>query len=208
MTTSTTSKTTSSLALLLALATWLATPVGEAHATEARQVVQQATDEILAVLRNEGLSDPAKRTRIEEIAYANFDFERMAKLALARSYKKLDETQRMEFQEEFRRHLALTYGRSIGTYSDEGIEIGDSRTHKNGDETVTGKVVGGKHDGATLGWRMRRRDETWKVIDVVIEGVSMIANFRSQVQDIVNSKGPVALIVQLREKNNAVASAE
>ncbi len=103
MTTSTTLKTTSRLALLL-LATWLAAPVGEARAVEARQVVQQATDEILAVLRNHELTDSAKRTRIEEIAYANFDFERMAKLALARSYKKLDETQRLEFQQEFRRH--------------------------------------------------------------------------------------------------------
>ncbi len=208
MTTSTTSKTTSSLVLLLVLASWLATPLGEAHALEARQVVQQATDEILAVLRNHELTDSAKRTRIEEIAYANFDFERMAKLALARSYKKLDETQRLEFQQEFRRHLALTYGRSIETYSDEDIEIGSPRTHKNGDETVAGKVVGGKNDGATLAWRMRRRDETWKVIDVVIEGVSMIANFRAQVQDIVKRKGPAALIEQLREKNNAAASAE
>lgn len=207
MTTSTTLKTTSRLALLL-LATWLAAPVGEARAVEARQVVQQATDEILAVLRNHELTDSAKRTRIEEIAYANFDFERMAKLALARSYKKLDETQRLEFQQEFRRHLALTYGRSIETYSDEDIEIYNSRTHKNGDETVAGKVVGGKNDGATLDWRMRRRDETWKVIDVVIEGVSMIANFRAQVQDIVKKKGPAALIEQLREKNNAAASAE
>lgn len=208
MTTSTTSKTTSSLVLLLVLASWLATPLGEAHALEARQVVQRATDEILVVLRNHELTDSAKRTRIEEIAYANFDFERMAKLALARSYKKLDETQRLEFQQEFRRHLALTYGRSIETYSDEDIEIGSSRTHKNGDETVAGKVVGGKNDGATLDWRMRRRDETWKVIDVVIEGVSMIANFRAQVQDIVKKKGPAALIEQLREKNNAAASAE
>ncbi len=207
MTTSTTLKTTSRLALLL-LATWLAAPVGEARAVEARQVVQQATDEILAVLRNRELTDEAKRTRIEEIAYANFDFERMAKLALARSYKKLDETQRSEFQQEFRRHLALTYGRSIGAYSDETIEIGSARTHKNGDVTVAGKVVGGKNDGATIDWRMRQRDETRKMIDVVVEGVSMIANFRAQVQDIVKSKGPAALIAQLREKNDAAASAE
>lgn len=207
MTTSTTLKTTSRLALLL-LATWLAAPVGEARAVEARQVVQQATDEILAVLRNKELSDEAKRTRIEEIAYANFDFEIMAKLALARSYKKFDETQRSEFQQEFRRHLALTYGRSIGAYSDETIELGSSRTHKNGDVTVAAKVVGGKNDGATIDWRMRQRDETWKMIDVVVEGVSMIANFRAQVQDIVKNRGPAALIAQLREKNDAAASAE
>ena len=198
------------LALPLALVAWLVLPatVSAADVAEARAVVQQATDEILAVLRDDELTTGQKRTRIEEIAYANFDFERMAKLALARSYKKLDAEQRVAFQKEFRRHLALTYGRSIEAYSDEGIAIGSTREHKNGDVTVAGSVVGGKNDGVMIDWRMRKRDDSWKAIDVVIEGVSMIANFRSQVQDIVKSKGPAALIAQLRDKNNASASAE
>lgn len=212
MTTSTTSKTTrSSGALLLALGIWLAwpaTPAGADPSADARAVVKQAADEILGILRDDALDLDQKRSRIEQIAYDNFDFERMAKLALARSYKKLDPKQREEFQAEFRRHLALTYGRNLEAYSDEGLEIGEQREHKNGDVTVSGVVVGGKNDGATIDWRMRRRNADWKAIDVVIEGVSMIANFRSQVQDIVKSKGPAELITQLREKNDASEDGE
>lgn len=193
----------SSLALLL-LASCLILPAAEVQAS-AREVVVQTVDEVLLILRDDKLTLDDKRARIEQIAYDSFDFERMAKLALARSYKKLDPTQREEFQAEFRRHLALTYGRNLGNYSDEGLEIGDVREHKNGDVTVAGKVVGGKNDGTTIDWRMRKREDSWKAIDVVIEGVSMIANFRSQVQDIVKSKGPAALIAQLREKNDASA---
>ena len=189
-----------SLAVLLAICT------ATAHAQDARAVVQAATDEAVAILRDDALDQDQKRAKLEQIAYANFDFERMAKLALARSYRKLDEAQRVEFQKEFRRHLALTYGRSIAAYSDEGIEVGEPREHKNGDVTVPGTVVGGKNSGATVSLRMRKRDGTWKAIDVIIEGISLIANFRSQVQDIVKSKGPAALIAQLREKNDAKAN--
>jgi len=211
--TSTTSKTTSRLrrisiaALALSLGLAAALPVGEVRAQDARTAVQSGVDDVLAILRSDGLPLDQKRKQIEDIAYQSFDFERMSKLALARSYKKLDADQRVQFQEEFKRHLALTYGRSLENYSDEGIAIGDTREHKNGDVTVLGKIVGGKNEGATIDWRMRTRDDTWKVIDVIIEGVSLIANFRSQVQEIVSSKGPAALILQLRHKNDAEQNA-
>jgi phospholipid transport system substrate-binding protein len=205
--TSTTSKTTSRRLSIAAIALGLglaaALLAGETRAEDARAVVQRGADDVLVILRDDSLSLDQKREKIEDIAYDTFDFERMSKLALARSYKKLDADQRVQFKEEFKRHLALTYGRSLETYSDEGIAIGNTREHKNGDVTVLGKVVGGMHDGATIDWRMRTRDDTWKVIDVIIEGVSLIANFRSQVQEIVRSKGPAALIVQLRDKNDA-----
>jgi phospholipid transport system substrate-binding protein len=193
------------VALLLALVLGSAAAI-QADPGGARAVVQGAADETLLILRDDALTTGQKQRRIERVANENFDFERMAKLALARSYKKLDAAQRVEFQQEFRRHLSLTYGRSIDAYSDEGIKIGDTREHKNGDVTVLGKVIGGKHNGATVDWRMRQRDDDWKAIDVIVEGVSMIANFRSQVQDIVKVKGPAALIVQLREKNDATES--
>jgi phospholipid transport system substrate-binding protein len=53
-----------------------------------------------------------------------------------------------------------------------------------------------------MNYRMRDRDGEWYAIDVVIEGVSMIANFRSQVQEIVSQRGADGLIEALREKND------
>jgi phospholipid transport system substrate-binding protein len=62
-------------------------------------------------------------------------------------------------------------------------------------------VVGGAADGARLDYRMRARDGEWKVIDVVIERISLISNFRSQIQEVVSSEGPERVIEILREKN-------
>ena len=62
---------------------------------DARAVVQKMADDALAIMRNDGLPLAEKRKQIEDIAYRSLDFERMSKLALARSYKKLDEDQRV-----------------------------------------------------------------------------------------------------------------
>jgi phospholipid transport system substrate-binding protein len=61
--------------------------------------------------------------------------------------------------------------------------------------------VGGEFDGVELDYRLRQRDGEWKVIDVVIEGVSLIANFRSQFREVVGQKGPDGLLEQMRAKN-------
>ena len=58
-----------------------------------------------------------------------------------------------------------------------------------------------------VAYRMRNNDGKWRAIDVIVEGVSMIANFRSQIQEIVSSKGADQLIVTLREKNSRDATA-
>jgi phospholipid transport system substrate-binding protein len=109
----------------------------------------------------------------------------------------------VQFQEEFKRHLSLTYGRQIEKYtSDEKIEIGEARAEPNKDVTVRTRVVGGAAgDGLRIDYRLRADGGDWKIIDVIPEGVSLIQNFRSQVQEIVTQKGVGQLIQTLHEKN-------
>jgi len=173
-----------------------------ADATSApRAVIQTAMDEVIQVLRSKDLQQTERQDRIEKIAYARFDFDRMSRLVLAKNYRKLDEGQRDAFAEEFRKHLSLTYGRRVESYSNESIEIGDARLEKNKDVTVKTTILGGSADGVLIEYRMRPTDGEWRVIDVIIEGVSLIANFRSQIQDIIRNEGADQLIEKLRQKN-------
>jgi len=188
-------------ALFLILILSAAPSAAPAVEEDARAVVEATVAEALEVLRNDDLSSEAKRGRLEEIAYRRFDFERMSRLVLARGWKKLSEQQRTDFQVEFRRHIGLTYGRALDNYADESLAVGDVRKHSNGDVTVESSVVGGSHDGARVDYRMRERDQQWYAIDVIVEGVSLVSNFRSQVQEILRNKGPERLIDALREKN-------
>ncbi len=171
----------------------------------ARSTLSDTVDEVLDVLRDPDGTD-AKLVRLEAITDRRFDFPRMTKLVLGRNRKKLSEEQQVEFQHEFKRHLTITYGNRIEGFAEEQIEIGDARLERNGDVTVKTKIVGGAADGLLVDYRMRESEGSWGIIDVVIEGVSLVQNFRAQIQDIVSSKGADQLIVELRAKNQSSAS--
>lgn len=192
-------------ALVAALLTLSLT--GAAQLT-ASGTVEAVVREVLAVLRDGALDMKTKQDKVEAIAEENFDFDLISKLVLGRSWRKLSEEQRAEFQVEFKRHLSLSYGRQIDAYSDEQVDVVGNQSHSNGDVTVKTQIVGGGADGATVNYRMRERDDRWYAIDVIIEGVSMISNFRSQIQGIMSNRGPEHLIQTLREKNDEKAKAE
>ncbi len=194
----------------LSLAVILAAQVAVAglDPDSAKLAVREVVDSALEVLRDKSLSQAQRRQKIQDIASERFDFKRISKLVLARNWKKLSPEQRDEFLVEFEQHLSLTYGRRLARFSSETVEIGDVVEHSNGDVTVRSKIVGGQADGVTLDYRMRERDGEWFAIDLIIENVSMIANFRSQIQEIVSARGADGLIDDLRKKNQKEAQLE
>jgi len=192
-------------AVLLSGLLFGATP---AASETASGVVQSTVDEVLEVLRQQQLSVDERRGEIEQIAYARFDFETMGKLVLARNWKKFDEGQREAFIAEFKRHLSRSYGTRISRYEQEKVEVAGERKEKRGDVTVLTIIRGGQFDGSAVDYRMRNREDTWRVIDVIIEGVSLVSNFRSQFKDIVSKDGAEGLIAQLKSRNDSPASAE
>jgi len=190
----------------LLLSICMALPV-RAAPDAARGVIEKAMNEVITVLEDKKLPQAQRQKRIEDIAYARFDFDRMSRLVLAKNYKQLDDAQRDAFAQEFKKHLSLTYGRRVESYSNESVQVGEARAEKNGDVSVKTKVLGGQAaDGIAIEYRMRENSGEWKVIDVIIEGVSLIANFRSQIQDIIRNEGIEQLITKLRQKNEERAA--
>jgi phospholipid transport system substrate-binding protein len=196
------------LAAALAVASLPGTPAAaeEDPAAAATSSVSEIMDRVLAIGREAGLSPAEKRARIEEIAVEKFAWTTMSRLVLARNWRKLSEPQQAEFVEEFRKHLSLTYGRRLEQIGDERVDIGQARVASNGDVTVRTTIIGGTADGVVIDYRLRSIEGDWKAIDVIIEGVSLVSNFRSQTRDIVSSSGTDGLIAKLREKNARAAA--
>jgi phospholipid transport system substrate-binding protein len=175
---------------------------------EAKATLQSAVDETLSILNDKSLARDARLSRLENIALERFDFPKMTQLVLGKNRSQLNKQQQDEFMEEFKEHLSLTYGKQFDRYtSNEKIEIGDGRLESNKDVTVRMKITGGAapSEGVRIDYRMRHDTGKWLVIDVIPEGVSMVQNFRAQVQEIVTQKGVSQLIQTLREKNAARA---
>ncbi len=178
-----------------------AAPAEEAaNVAGARSAVQETVDEVMGILRDAALSQDDKKERVEAIAFDRFDFYAISRLVLARNWKKFSAEQRDAFQDAFRQHLSVTYRDTLDSFADETITIEGARIEPRGDVTVHTLVRGGS-DTTRVDYRMRQRDAGWKGIDVIVEGVSLVQNFRAQAQEIVSSEGPDALIQQLRDKN-------
>jgi phospholipid transport system substrate-binding protein len=166
------------------------------------QVVDGLANRVIPILQNKNLSGDQKREQIEQIAYDAMDFDTLSKLVLARNWSKFSPTQQGEFVELFKRHLSITYGRNVDNYKNERVQILSERKEGYGDVTVLTKILRGGGDAdVVVDYRLRQRDGRWKIIDVIVEGVSLVSNFRSQFQEIVANGGPDHLIALLKEKN-------
>ena len=181
----------------------LAQPEGEADSSTAapRAVVQDTVDQVLAVLDTPDLDESQRRARIEALAFSVFDFETVSRLVMARNWKKLDKAQRSVFVQEFKQYLSRNYGRRLERYEEAQVEVLGTRSEPRRDVTVLTRVVGGQYDGITMNYRLRERKSSWKVIDVVIEGVSMLANFRAQFAEVVSREGVDGLLEAIRTRN-------
>jgi phospholipid transport system substrate-binding protein len=172
-----------------------------AAAAGPRETMRETIDQVLAVLNDSSLDDDQRRASIEKIAYERFDMYTMSRLVLARAWKRFSPQQREEYIAEFKEYLANNYGGRINRYDQEEVEILGLREEPRGDVTVKTRIVGGEFENTLVDYRMRQKDDRWLVIDVVIEGISMVSNFRDQFKEVLSRGGPDHLIEKLREKN-------
>lgn len=166
---------------------------------EARRFIQKTIDDVLGILHDGGLSLEQKKDRVESIAYDRFDFVLISRFVLARNWNAMDEQQRQDFIDAFKKHLSATYRDTLDSFRDEKITVEGSRPEARGDVTVMTIVRQGSDD-TKVDYRLRKTDNGWQGIDVIIEGVSLVQNFRTQAQEIIGAQGVDALIQKLRDK--------
>jgi phospholipid transport system substrate-binding protein len=192
-------------AILLAL-----TPAyADDGASTARAVVESTSEQVIAILKDKTVPVDQRLDRLQQIAYQRFDFPTIGRLVLARGWNQLTPEQRSAFLEDFKRHLSLDYGRRIDSYTNQTVAVLGDRMESNGDATVRTQVLGVNGAEATVAvdYRLRKIDGQWLVIDIIVEGVSLVSSYRSQFQEIMASGGPTRLLQVLREKNAQAASA-
>ena len=186
------------------LVSWLlAFAAADVEPPSARDVVESQIKNALAVLRDAKLTPAQKREKISQIAQQNTDFQTLSRLTLGRYWRDLSADQQATFVEEFKKHLSNTYGKFLDGYGGEDVKVIGDHREPNGDWTVQMRIIGTingtRHDLAKVTCRLRRKSE-WKAIDVIVEGISVVAIFRAQFQEIMANGGFDKLLALLREK--------
>jgi phospholipid transport system substrate-binding protein len=188
--------------LIIALAALKLSPVS-ALAASPLETIQTQVNRALEVLRDPALkADSAKgvkEKKIWVIVDGVFNYNELSKRTLAQHWKRFSPGQQGEFIRLFGKLLGSVYMERIIAYKDEKVVFGKVRQLSDKIVEVQSEVVRSSQS-IPIHYRMILENGEWKVYDVVIEGVSLVQNYRSQFREILTNKSPEDLLKILREK--------
>jgi len=193
------------LALGNGLAAFILLSVGATQATAGTptDTIRNMLTEAIRILENQELKKPERaeerRRALERVLGDPFNFEEMSKRALGAHWAKLSDAERREFAQLFKSLLANTYGDRITGYSGEQIYYLNERVEGDYAEVRT-KIVSDKAE-YPFDYRLVRKSNDWRVYDVIVDGVSLVNNYRGQFTKILRTSSYADLVEQLRKKS-------
>jgi phospholipid transport system substrate-binding protein len=180
--------------------------VSAAMAADPKEVVKQVIDKALDILNDPAYSGPAKKKQrfslVKQIVDRNFDYREMAKRSLSTAWNGLNSGQKDEFVRLFAELLEASYADKIDRYA-KRIRIDYTGENLDGDYAEVRTVVIRPNDHIPLTYRLLNKSGTWVVYDVVIEGVSLVSNYRSQFTRIIHRSSYNDLVRRLRIRVNS-----
>lgn len=191
------------IAMILVLL--FASSVYAAEQKTAMASVQMPIQQGIDLLRSPEYKDVSKREiqrdKIWEIVRQAFDFTEVAMRALAQDWKNFNKEQRAEFTEVFATLLKNTYIDKLQSeFQDETVQFLTEEKISDDKRVVKTKVIRNGKIEIPMDYSMRLKEGQWKVYDVVVEGVSLVKNYRTQFKDILSKETPDQLITRLKEK--------
>ena len=187
---------------IILLAVFLILPL-QVHADGAKATIETQINKMLVKMKEPAfkeLSRDAKLAEVRNVINEVFDYNELSRRTLGRDWKKFKPEQQTEFVDLFSKLLENVYADRILAYTHEKIEFGKETELKKGRMEVESYIVTLDKTKVPLFYRMSNRTGQWRVYDVVIEGVSMIKNYRGQFRQILSKKKPEDLLQTLREK--------
>jgi len=175
---------------------------------KAGQFVHNLADQAIGSLTGQNVDQAERNSRFRELFVANFDVPSLGKSALGRYWQIATPEEQGEYLKVFEDYVVMTYAGRFREYTGEKLEVGDVGKAPGGDAiTVKSQLV--RPNGqppVRIDWRLAIADSSYKIVDVIIEGVSMAQTQRSEFASVVSrSGGKVAgLISELREKTKSL----
>jgi phospholipid transport system substrate-binding protein len=196
------------LSLAFAFAWLFAVP---AHSQEAAPdvLVQTISEEVIGEIRRDKALQARDPSRIAALVEAkivpHFDFRRITQIAVGPSWRRATPAQQEQLTQEFKTLLVRTYSSALANYRDQKIEFKPLRAGAGADEVTVRSLI--RQNGAepiAVEYDLARAGTHWKVFDVRIAGISLVATYRSSFADEVRNNGVDGLIALLSRKNQQI----
>ncbi len=185
----------------------LLVPISRVHAStpDPTEQLRPFLEKVIAILQDGELRDEAKCTlcqRVIDVARERFDFQEMSKRVLGKHWKQISSEQQADFEKLFTRLLEHAYIGKIEEYAGQAVEYKKQRIRGKRAEVQTLLVDSGR--SIPVSYIMLLREDQWMAYDVVIEGVSLVRNYKEQFDEIVRADGYEHLVREIEKKITAI----
>jgi phospholipid transport system substrate-binding protein len=191
------------LALIFATTVSVGAVAQQARADNTEQFIASLGDRALQVLVVDSQDAAARDTAFRGILDEGFDLPLIGRYALGRYWRRATPEQRSEYVKLFEDFIVVTYVARLGEYSGETLRVVSSRSDDQ-DTIVTSEIVLEGRQSIRVDWRVRNGDSEPKIIDVIVEGISMLLTQRDEFASVIQRSGGnvEGLLTRLREKSS------
>ena len=176
--------------------------VSKSESQTAEDFVNKMASDAISFLGNSGLSEVQKKKKFRQLLTRSFDMSTIGRFALGRYWRTASAEQRKEYNKLFRNMIVDVYSRRFGEYEGQKLEVRGSRKDNDKDVTVKSFIVPEVGSEIQVDWRVRYKNGQYKVIDVMVEGVSMALTQRSDFSSVIQRGGGEisVLLAHLRDQ--------
>lgn len=167
--------------------------------------VRTSVDAILVILQNGELDVQQKRADISKIINKRFDFRAMSQRTLATNWKKTSDEEKKQFTALFSQLIESSYVGKIEAYTNEKVEYPGEKVK--GKKAVVETLILTSSADIPVNYKLYQKGDQWLVYDVIIEGISLISNYRSSYQEIMKDEGFDGLLNRMQAKIDELSSA-
>lgn len=171
--------------------------------TSTEFVKKESSDVLTVVQRNKELSTFKKDLKTAVDIDSIIDFQKISKMTLGRNWRNATPIQQEAFVKEFRDFLINFYGNAMFNFKDAQIEY-KSENVDTDSSTIKTLVVykeNGQRKQARVDYQLVKNGDSWRMIDVVIEGITLTLSYKDQFSQTISQKGIDGLISDLKDKN-------
>jgi phospholipid transport system substrate-binding protein len=170
------------------------------------EVVRKNVNDVLATIKADKDLQNGDIRKVEKLAeekvIPHFNFQRMTQLAVGRNWKDANDAQKTALVSQFRTLLIRSYSSSLSSYRNQTVDVKPVKASPSDTEVVVKTAVnqpGGQP--IPIDYSMEKTPNGWKVFDVLIDGVSLVTNYRSSFNTEIKANGIDGLIKSLTERN-------
>ena len=185
--------------LLAAALTFAFAGVARAEPVTPTEQVRVVVDEVIAILKDSGQQGEARRQAIRDAIAPHFDFRAMSQSALSVNWKKASPAQQDEFVELFKKLLENVYIVAMEEYAGQTVRYGKEKL-KGKRASVETFILQPSGVETPVIYRVRLKQGEWFAYDVIVEGISLVSNYRSTFRTIAKKEGMEGVLRQLKEK--------